>query len=308
MRAISFSLLLAISCFASNSDAPPHGADVFLDSRQASTDVSGASRSMATAYDQYRKLAVRFNRELAGRYPFGELSGADAPLEAAHAFFIDYTEQAEVLKKSLVASNDARAPAALMFLAQLDKVSAFLRSSLSAGGVSQSLKLTPSFRALPEESSGSEQVVAWVLRVGERVVRYPSTESPTLDWTFGQALTLDLLWAADSVWRPSAGPDGADFRVEGSTASFGSGGEWALLRLIEGWRPKHVAQFDPVDPRRVMLEFEVPLVQAANSSGTESASEARMYLGLNLTGTDPGTKSPVAVAWPGAFPRKAPLQ
>ena len=90
--------------------------------------------------------------------------------------------------------------------------------------------------------------------------------------------------------------------------SFEFGGDWALLRLIEGYKAIHAPWVDPLDARRLILEFNVPTVRTGSGSAKAGTAAARLYLGLNLSAIDPTTQAPVAVIWPGPFPRSAPTQ
>lgn len=290
--------------------APTPGQDLFSD-RRAALETRARLSCTATAYANYLALARRFNDQLAGRYPFGDLNTPDASLADVKRFFLDYADQAAPLAASLAASTDARAKTALAFLKQLDATAAFLRASLTAGELSQPLTLTPSFRLKPESSPGSENVISWAFSSGPRVLVFPGGPATTLSWPFGQALSLDLSWpdgsvggGAAAVWQPSAAPG---FTRRGATASFGFGGDWALLRLIEGHRPTTLAIVDPLDPTQLQLEFKVPTQRMPTPAGPLASAEARLYLGLRLSGIDPKTQAPAPVTWPGPFPRSAPL-
>ena len=314
--------------------------DLFYERRQALVTQVGLACT-ANAYASYQQLATRFNDKLKGLYPFGDLSAKDANLADVKAFFADYGAQGPALAASLAQSTDARASVALKFLAQLDKAAAFLRASLGAGEISAPVTLTPSFRLLPTNSPGtspgSDQVVSWALSAGARVIRYPGIAAPTLDWPFGEALTLDMVWASGSVWRPTlpvastasstatsssnatAAAAKIDFTVDGPTVSFSGTGDWALLRLIEAHKPRYTAATDVLDARKLVLEFSVPTLRAAAAAPTTapttangtaakpSTAEARLYLGLNLSVIDPKTQAPSALIWPGSFVRSAPL-
>lgn len=295
---------------AAAASAPTPGQDLFSD-RRAALETRARLSCTATAYASYQALARRFNDQLAGRYPFGELNTPDAALADVKRFFLDYAEQATPLAASLAASTDARAKTALAFLKQLDATAAFLRASLTAGELSQPLTLSPSFRLKPESSPGSENVISWAFSSGPRVLVFPGGPATTLSWPFGQALSLDLSWpdgsvggGAAAVWQPSAAPG---FTRRGATASFGFGGDWALLRLIEGHRPTTLAIVDPLDPTQLQLEFKVPTQRLPTPAGPPASAEARLYLGLRLSGIDPKTQAAAPVTWPGPFPRSAPL-
>ncbi|MDP2371757.1 type VI secretion system protein [Rhodoferax sp.] len=299
---------------------PDYGNDLFSSRRKSLLQWLGAlctNRQATTSADAYNRLAKRFGTELAGRYPFGTLDNAsEASLGSTKAFFLDYDLQRASLEQSLSGVDRSQWKSQLDFINQLDQVAAFLRGSLSATPASQPLRLAVSFRAQPTPSAGGasnaaalgNQVVSWSLSAGARVINYPSLSAPTLDWPFGQALELNLNWAERSVWRPVAtsSSTASGLVIDGASAGFSSGGNWALLRLLERFQPKLVPASDPNDPNRRLLELVVPVIRTDSTPVSSAPSQAVLYLGLNLSANDSKGPTPVSVNWPGAFPRTAP--
>lgn len=299
---------------------PDYGNDLFSSRRKSLLQWLGAlctNRLATTSADAYNRLAKRFGAELAGRYPFGTLDNAsDASLGTTKAFFLDYDQQRASLEQSLSGVDRSQWKSQLDFIAQLDQVAAFLRGSLGATPASQPLRLGVTFRAQPTPGAGGassaaalgNQVVGWSLSAGARVINYPGLTPPTLDWPFGQALELNLNWAERSLWRPvaTASSSASGLAIDGASAVFSSGGDWALLRLLERLQPKLVPGTDPSDPNRRLLELVVPVVRTDGTPVSAAPSQAVLYLGLNLSANDNKSPTPVAVAWPGPFPRSAP--
>lgn len=266
-----------------------------------------ADRSRASAYALYRDIARRFNRELAHRYPFSDATEREAPLGAVRAFFVDYEGKRESLGKALAQLDDEHGAEVQRFVGELDAAAAFFRGTLAAAGASQPLKVDVGFRALPKQSPGSEQLIEWQLRAGERQARYPAGPAG-LDYAFGAPVALELSWASQSSLRPLAEPAQPELRVRDATAAFSASGAWGLLRLIDAHRPRYVPALDPLDPDRVLLEFVVPVGAAAPGSAPGPASgAARLYLALNFSGLDPKTQAQTRLSLPASFPRSAPV-
>lgn len=289
-----------------------YGNDLFSSRRRSLVAWLGAlcfDRQATVASDAYQRLANRFNTELAGAYPFGPLEGSqEASLATAKAFFLDYDANRAALQSSLAGVDATRWKTQLEFIAQLDKAAAFLRGSLTATPASQPIRLQVTFRAQASVPVGApttaaslaSQVVGWTLAAGPRVISYPGLNPPVIDWPYGQALELTLNWADRSVWRPVQSQSG------GTGASFASGGNWALLRLLQRHRPRYAASVDPADPTRALVELVVPVVRIDVEPANATPSTALFYLGLNLSANDGKAPTPVALTWPGPFPRFAP--
>jgi type VI secretion system protein ImpL len=298
--------------------APEYGDDLFSARRRllvARVTALCGNRQAAQSVEAFRRLAERFNAELAGRYPFGSLdAGApEAGLGTVKAFFLDYDAQRAALDQALAGVDRAQWREAFAFIERLDAVSAFLRGSLTAPS-SQPLRMAVTFRALPnvpagaaaEVSPGSNQIVGWSLSAGSRVINYPGLNPLVLDWPYGQAIELDLNWADRSLWRPVETPAGSALVVRGTTASLASSGNWALLRMLERFAPRRVPAADPGNPNRALLEFTIPVVRTDGNAKPGAPAAAVTYLGLDLSAADPKTQSAAPVRWPGPFPRSAP--
>lgn len=291
-----------------------YGNDMFSERRRdliAQLNLRCVDRRTEQATTAYDALAKRFNSRLKGRFPFGETSSPDASLAEVQTFFSDYAAQRESLQQSLSGlSTPGWVVSARGFLSELDAADQFLRPGLGIGAAPQPLKLDITFRALPQESPGSEQVVSWVVSSGSRVASYPGGKPPTVDWSYGQVLALDLNWAELSVWRPAAYPVQSGYRVEGSTASFTESGNWALLRMLQRYQPVPARPADPLKPGKALLEFSVPIQRTTQATPTTAPAvttgQATFYLGLTLSGTDPKSQASTSLVWPGPFPRSAP--
>ncbi|TJZ64613.1 type VI secretion system protein [Chitiniphilus eburneus] len=289
--------------------SPEFGNDLFSERRrllEQQVKWRCSDQRKAAAFEAWRDFAGRFNRDLAGRYPFGPLTARDAPLGMVKQFFADYDSQRADLEKLLEDIPVEHLDTANRFLAQLDAANVFFKSNLTAGDISQPVQLDIAFRAEVADSPGSEQLVNWTLTSGERMAGYPN-RAATLPWPYGQMLVLDLQWADRSMWRPLADGRQDDLQVKGRTASFVALGEWALLRLIRTHAPRGTLTRDPTDPTRLLLEFNVPTANPGQPDGRTEQRPMRAYLGLKLSGQDPKTRAMAPLTLPDAFPRTAPL-
>lgn len=288
--------------------SPELGNDLFSNYRHelenAVTKLCNNKRSSQAAnlYDQW---ASRFNKELAGLYPFGPLSADDASLATVKAFFTDYEASQAALSQSINGFTGASWAERKQFLTRLDAVAAFLHNSLSQPGLGNTkVNLAVTFRALAGE--GSEQVSNWRLASAGNSIAYPN-QGTNLDWPFGQAIALDLTWASNSIWRPAFGNG---MQVTASTATFSASGNWALLRLIANHPPTSGASLDTLTAGKVLLEFDVPLMSSEQSGTTKTASaktgSASLYLSMQFSSIDPTTKAPVSLILPDIFPTEAP--
>jgi type VI secretion system protein ImpL len=269
-------------------------------------------RAHAQTWELYDELRTRFERELAGQYPFAPLDAPNAQPAAVRAFFADYEGRRAALHQALDNARGARWDPLRRFIGQLDAAAEFFKGGLGGADGAHALRLAVNFRAVPDLGDGSDQIVTWALTSGAHVISYPNRTGP-LDWYAGQPLVLDLTWASRSAWTPVEDSRQRDLQTSGATATFAEAGEWALLRMIERHRARG-ADDGGLDPNRILLEFAVPVVPSDGPPDAAARAPvngmaprtARARLAIGLSAADPKTQAPLAVRLPGTFPRSAP--
>jgi type VI secretion system protein ImpL len=261
----------------------------------------------ALARGDYRALAKRFNTELSGLFPFGSASNPDAPLAVTKRFFLDYAAQRGQLRKNLDGTG-TRLQRVTNFLDRLDAAADFLQSSLAAGPQSQPLGLEISFRYLPQASDptigGGSQLIGWRFETSKAEASYPNGNT-VLNWQFGDPVALHLRWAGLSSYRPEADEAQTHLDVNAREASFSASGPWSLLRLIAAHRDTEPGVADPLNDRRVITAFSIPL-KFIQPPGATKTHKAKLRLALDLVANDPSGKPGAQLSLPTEFPSKAP--
>jgi type VI secretion system protein ImpL len=286
---------------------PAIGNDLFSMRRQAMEDLARLScdgHGQSDADLHFVRIAMLFNSQLAGRYPFGPAGSREVPLATVKAFFVYYAKEKPQLETFLATATGERAKRMKAFIDQLDAVQAFFAGNLSATPQSAPLTLQVGFRALPSASPQSDQLIAWTLTAGGAQLAWPGTAN-TLAWSFGQPVSLDLQWADRSRYLPLPDPAQPDLGVSGYHAVFRADGPWALLHLIDAHRSGE-AQAGPPDPALQLLAFHVPVARTGAAAGEGGTDPARLYLNLKLSAPDPATRALAPLAVP-VFPQQAPV-
>lgn len=288
--------------------SPEFGNDLFSDRRrklERQVQLRCRDQRQAQAESVYDALATRFNRDLAGRYPFGEPGARDAAPAAVRAFFLDYADQRESILAALNAMDGNRWRAAKGFVAELDTVAAFFAGNIGAPGEMDVVGLTTVFPAEPARAIGGDQLLTWRLKVEDAESAFPNGLKP-LQWLPGDRLALHLRWAARSPWRPLSDPAQPELSAQDATATFSIEGPWALLRFIDTYRMPNGRS---AIPGQVLLGFRVSLQSVAvGEDGKPAHSEASVFMTWVLTMVDPKTQTEKTIALPVAFPRSAPVE
>ncbi len=285
--------------------SPAGGNDFFSIRRDAMERVATLAcngQGEASSNLHYYRIAILFNTEMAGRYPFGGRDSHDLSLATVKAFFVYYAKEKPELETYLATAKDAQALQMKTFIAQLDAVEAFFADNLSAMPQSTPVAVRVGFRAMPDQSPLSNQLIAMSLTSGTDKAVWPGVAT-VLSWSFGQPLSLDLQWANSSRYMPLPDAAQSDLGVNGYHAVFETAGPWALLRLLDAHRPL-ASTANALDPAQQLLQFNVPVVQTS-ASGSGSTEKASFYLTLKLSADDPLTKAPVPLTVP-RFPQSAP--
>jgi len=286
---------------------PAVGNDLFSSRRGDMEKLARAAcsgRGQASSDLHYARIGMLFNNQLAGRYPFGPVDSREVSPAVVKAFFVYYAKEKPELKAWLQHASGARAAKMKAFLDQLDAVESFFGGNLSAQPQSLPIQLKVGFRAMPERSPISNQLIGWTLRAGgAQGAAWPGADD-SFAWAVGTPLSLDLQWADRSRYMPVPDAAQAELRASGYHAIFETGGSWALLR----WLDAHAAppESGALDPGQRLLHFQVPVLDGSAPKDTKATDQADLYLTLKLSGTDPATKAPVPLEAP-AFPREAPV-
>ncbi len=311
---------------AADTTAPPTGIDLYAAAQRNIADTvdnhchKGRQDYIASTY---QGLASQFNSQLAGRYPFaadGTPTSGEVSIIVVRNFFEQYGATIEPLLTKLNQDTSGRKNTlqVITFLRRLQKVADFFDGNLitDASQWIQPIAVKTTFRMFPEDSQSGDQIIRWRLTNGAEAADYPGKSTP-LTWQFGQKLALSLQWATSSSYRPMPKENSAlpTITDQGVIAQFAYHGQWSLLRLLRGHNG-HPPRPNVATPQQAVLKFVVPLRLATiagqsgglKSSGGQSqqSPQCLVYLGLDLSVTDPKTQQAVPLTVPANFPSFAP--
>jgi type VI secretion system protein ImpL len=256
---------------------------------------------------EYKRIEDRFNRELAGRYPFASTQDADADPRDVCDFFDDNAGRIGALQ---AARDSGRSFLPRDFLGELNAAGAFLFANACSR---HNNPVRVYFQPLPASSSGAEHIASWTLKGDRGRADFPHGFRD-FDWSFGAPLDLELVWFDWSPWRPAPPTSRATYRTLGDKkASFGESGSWALMRLIE----KHGGHLPEQGSSEVFLTFSLPVVSSTGDKQARSDSVLHLQIRLSFEGRAPefpykaahgpeGNFEYKPLPWPGPFPREAP--
>jgi type VI secretion system protein ImpL len=287
---------------------PAVGNDFFSGRRTAMAhmaQVACAGHGQENSDLHFVRIAMLFNSQMAGRYPFGAPSSHEVSLAVAKAFFVYYAKEKPELEAWLVTASGAKAAQMKAFVDQLDAVQAFFASNLMATPQSAPLTVDVGFRALPSSSPVSNQLIGWTVRAGDKTVTSP-VAATGLPWNFGDPVSVDMQWADRSRFTPLPDAKQSDLNVSGYHATYQIAGSWAFLRLLD-MHKQNAAALDALDPSLQLLQFQVPVLTGGTVAGSQAASsKAQFYLTLKFSAADPTSKALVPLSVP-VFPQSAPV-
>jgi type VI secretion system protein ImpL len=257
----------------------------------------------------YRDLENTFNSQLAGHFPFADLSSADqaesADPQAVNAFYQKFDAKASLLQSAIRQINSGSA-AYQEILSFLDRM-AQLRSLFPASGATDAVALPavdfqPTFRVNRIREIDGDQVLSWTLTVGNDV--FHSGEPPRVGhWIYGQPVTLSLQWAKDAPSLPLKGAPSGDGSVSGPVIRFEFKDSWALLSMLL----RHRAQVSQIAPGKDTSPFVLQFQAYESAPGNyrpgnviSSPAVASVFLQMNLFPV--GAKQPIQQA---VFPTRA---
>lgn len=249
----------------------------------------------------YSRLSARFNRDLAGRFPFAPLSTSslnDADTRAISDFYRQFDTSVDLLDTGIKGSTASAANA--NFVAMLRDTRPWFSSLLTtaSSGDIASLDVIPQFRANREDESNGNQIIDWTLQIGNSAVHNgdPATK---MRWNYGDPVSLTLRWAKNSPLVPTSIPSATNKRsmqVNGDSVSWTYKGGWSLVRLIQtltSFDGSNATGKGPMSDQPFVLTLNIPETPtaAAGSQQTQTITSARVFIHLLIS--PPGAKEAV---------------
>jgi type VI secretion system protein ImpL len=202
-----------------------------------------ARLTLRQGYEDMRRL---FSTRLAGRFPFVDLTTTpDAP-DADVADVRRLLEMYDDVQTSV--NGDVASVAEFLggsapadFLRRVGEMRRFLGPLVlpDSEGVARAVAFRVELRTDRGAERGADQIVDWRLRVGSDSVTYLNPAGGTGgQWHLGDPVSMSLVWASGSKWRPVSDQADAAMTVDSTTATWQYGGPWSLLRLIAAHRPR----------------------------------------------------------------------
>lgn len=278
----------------------------------------------ADAADRYTSLSTRFNAQLAGRFPFAPVASLNSAASSAalgaadpnevRRFLLEYGPDLPTLQAQFQSggSQGEAERAAEVFLTQLRDVQTAFAPMLAdpSGNTPLSYQIDVEFFTNPAAARAQNQVIDAAVIAGNQRAGSMSGSS-RLVWTNGQPLRVELRWATNAPMVPDASVRQSWPRINGLSAEFDFGGNWALLHLVRAQAPTIRDLNSLQDRRPEVVVFEVPLKLNPNAAtgGDGKVDTAKVYLRLALTGIVQAPGQPektVPIALP-IFPTAAPL-
>ena len=287
-------------CSAGRSPFPRSSSDYFVDVYLNLRTELTARCAVLSGLEQasaYTVLAERFNRELAGRFPFAPLTASSLieadPQEIAGVYKL-YQDNVPFLASTTNAAQNN-------FLSNLAAAQPFFNALTS--NPKASIDFLPHFRADREHEVGGNQIADWTLQVGSDTFRASEPERKGT-WSVGEPITLTLRWASDAPFVPSSSTSGS-MHATPTSVTFRFNDSWALLRFMATYS---ASSRDP-DPAHLdsgLLLFRIPETGAPNLAKLQHSSIAEASVFLRLTLLMPG-KPDVVAAPPLPLLSEAPL-
>lgn len=267
-----------------------------------------------TEYQEaWNRFSETFNRDLANRFPFRP-TALDPSLKgtAADRSPADVEEVGRVLKlferSRSVSLATVREPSRVSASTsvqrteeQMQRVREFLAPLYpTEDNQVPGMDIAVEFRANSASEIDGNKIIDWSLSVGSQTLRSRDAVRP-LRWEPGLPIVLTMRVARDGPVIPVAEVIQSAMTVEDRTVTYRFDDQWALLSFISMHRDSESSA--GTDARSQLLRFEFPLITNSASPGAQPrASRARVYVRLAVSPA--GKRTPLA--WPGAFPVRAP--
>ena len=249
------------------------------------------------AFGAYDQIADRFNRTLAGRFPFarnrGEEHDFEAELHAIRSFYQVFDTYGKTAKDLLTRSEDLVAVSrdqALAFLERLEAVRGLFAPFLDAKGAQQipALDFEVDFRVNKSQEQGGHRIIDWRLAVGEQEFQHLDTERRGR-WYYGDPIRFSLRWAKDAHRLPIEHQNQAEVEVKDATVTYTYTNSWSLISFLRrhtGSPGDYTYFFDP-RPHTLIFRVETkPVGQEEGDSLPTEENTTKVFVRLRLISSD----------------------
>jgi type VI secretion system protein ImpL len=221
--------------------------------------------------ESYDRLAARFNKSLAGRFPFSKnpssLDEEEANPRDVRAFFADFDQFLPKYDAFIAREDASQATGAVRrlssFMESMRNVRPFFAPLLNEKSTDSAPKynLTVEYRVNRQAEINGNQIAEWSLAVADQ--RIDDTQTT---WQLGDKLRLSMRWAKDGPYHPSSVDQGKGTTVDNNdTIHFEWGGYWGILRFLRIYRSLPSDLRKAVDRQPHILKFIVEIVERKRS-------------------------------------------
>lgn len=307
--------------------------DYFLQTR---TRIQDAVRKRCLLYitektlELYDHLARRFNRELAGKFPFTKnaqsIDDPDASPRDIRGFYQEFDEFMQRYD-GYVQRRDTQSAVADIgreingFLDSMRKLRPFFAQLLvDRGSDVARYNLAIEYRVNKGNEINGQQVAEWSFAAGDQ--RLDDGQGV---WQIGDPIRLSMRWAKDGLYVPAQSGQvrGASVDANGSI-SYDFAGVWGLVRLIRVYRASSTDLRKSLDRQPHVLKFVVDITERKRTgrlrllpdsyySGKGNAptgaaklaflyNKAVLYVRVGLSAQDSKEALALPVDWPSLAP------
>jgi hypothetical protein len=219
--------------------------------------------------DRYLAIQSRFNKELAGKFPFSEPTNAgtdDVSPNQLRRFLQYYRLASTSLLNDMNTYrhyNASGIPSSWFdFINQLDQMSDFFQKVWNDKNKQWQVPLSVQFAALPEQAKGSNQIIGWRLGVAKNEIAFPNGQNK-ISWEVGQQLSLNLRWASGSAFVPTenlhlVNPN-LHIKTNNLSAVFTTKGSWGLFEWLANYSADELLSLRANQQNQSLLSFDVPV-------------------------------------------------
>ena len=216
----------------------------------------------------YSKLALYFNQNLKGKFPFVtsnlSLVTEEADPESIREFYRLYNEaggNTEAILDQLYQLGD-RMKNGTQFFHMLDTLKQFFATYLDLSGAMPvpAFDFAVDFRANRGKEVGADMVVDWVFNPNDITKINKNDKLKTGRWVYGDTVKFSFRWPNGEKMpaKPERDPAQPNLSINGRTAEFTFKGNWGLLWALRMQDAGKEYGNAPSKPSPTLMKFTIP--------------------------------------------------
>ena len=170
-----------------------------------------------------------YNSKLSNKFPFDLNSDKDVSIRQTDRLI-------EVMEKNKEMLDKVKDPEKRAFIDKLAHIKSLM--ALTKDENPPIVNMNVLFRANRDYEQGANQIINWILKIGDKSINYRNPDLSSINWKYGDEIKLIIRWAQSSPFIPQVDKNKSFMKVFGKNVVYEFKNKWALFSFLKYFSKK----------------------------------------------------------------------